>query len=146
ISEERHSVMRICQALAWKVRTSLKRYSMAPILPGLISMELNFSIVRSCWLRGTGNRPSAMRRLPAVRLFPIGCLRNNKYLRSPGPTVPKSHGQCLGREGYGFTLHNDGGLQNINRSFAEMHLDDRLCRQQQLCRPVANRVNRPIKS
>ena len=81
-------------ALTWKVRTSSKRYSMARILPGLISMELNFSIVRSCWLRGTGNRPSAMRGLPAVRLFPIGCLHNNKYFRSLGPIVPTKPSGC----------------------------------------------------
>ena len=42
ISGERTSVMRICQVPVWRVRTSSKRHSMAPISPGLISMGLNF--------------------------------------------------------------------------------------------------------
>ena len=42
ISGEQTSVMRICQVPVWRVRTSSKRHSMAPISPGLISMGLNF--------------------------------------------------------------------------------------------------------
>ena len=41
-SEEQTSVMRICQVPVWRVRTSSKRHSMAPISPGPIWMELNF--------------------------------------------------------------------------------------------------------
>jgi hypothetical protein len=40
--EERHSVMRSCQAPIWRVRISSKRYSMVPTLPGRTWMERSF--------------------------------------------------------------------------------------------------------